>query len=93
MGNNIIKPKFGYLYPLRPNGEVCIIYDTSFSSVDVYSVIMITGKDRGKHTNVRLRDIITQRGRCPDLEKDIHGYYRIVEICPEILTYYNTKPV
>lgn len=93
MGNKTTKPLFGYLYPLRPHGEMCIIYDTGFRSIEVYTVIIITGENRGKHIMVRLRDIITHRGRLPDLDKDIHGYYRIIEIWPEILNYFNITPL
>lgn len=58
-----------------------------YSSVDIYGVIIITGKDRGKTNFVRHRNIIMSRGRKPDItdiESSNNGGYYIAEIWPNI---------
>lgn len=86
MGNNYTNPKYGYLYPLRPTGDICIIYDT-YNDIQVYEIIIVTGKDRGKHKYVRRREIVLTKGRKPDIidiESSKSGGYQIAEIWPDI---------
>jgi hypothetical protein len=69
------------------NMDIYIIDDMEYSSVDIYGVIIITGKDRGKRTFVRHRNIIMSRGRKPDItdiESSNNGGYYIAEIWPNI---------
>ena len=85
MGNNIPKPIYKKIYPLRPNGELVIVDDMDYSSVNVYGVIIITGENRGLKKMVRLREFVLEKGRCPNIENDIYGHYRIIDIWPEII--------
>lgn len=89
MGGNYSKskPKYGYLYPLRPSGQICIVNNIEYNYINVYGVIILTGKDRGKTTFVRLRDMVLTKGRKPekeDINKGINGRYKIAELWQEI---------
>lgn len=83
MGNALPNPKYGYLYPLRPDGEICIIEDIEYSNLNIYGIIIITGKERGKHKYVRRREIVIARGRKPEIEdikENTPGRYQIGEL-------------
>jgi len=83
MGNKQVNPQRYYLYPLRPLGQICVIDITEYSYLDVYGAIIVTGKDRGKHTFVRRRDIVLDKGRKPEVD-DIKSGYNISELLPEM---------
>jgi hypothetical protein len=46
------------IYVLRPTGEVCVITDLEYSSLDCFEVLILTGNDQGKKKMIRRREII-----------------------------------
>lgn len=76
MDNAITRPKVpiqvGYICPLRPSGDVCLVYDHDLLlGIECIQVIMLTGDKRGVKTYVLRREIV--RSRTPE-RSDIDDY-------------------
>ena len=72
-----IKPTYGNIYPIRPDGTMIIIVDNDFEYVECYGVIILTGDNSGQFKFIKRREIVIEKGRKPT--KDDIKHYRIKE--------------
>lgn len=74
----------GYIYVLRPIGEVCVVIDLEYSELSCYKILLLTGENQGQKKIIRKRDFI--KGRKPTIEDII--YYKIDKYIPEYNSLY-----
>lgn len=81
MGNINMPPsptiRRGFIYSLRPTGDMCVVEDTEFSLVDCFGVVMVTGDQRGRRTFIRRRNFIKGRRVTAD---DVYVNYMLTDI-------------